>query len=59
MHLFGWAVYTEIEPDVQDSSVCVFSPYIEIDKASGGCHGIGKELIKDISLNSSHPCDNG
>ena len=29
------------------------------DKASGGCHGIGKELIKDVSLKSSHPCDNG
>ncbi len=56
MHLFGWVVYTE--PDVQDSSVCVFSPYI-VDKASDGCHGIGKALIKDISLNSSHPCDKG
>jgi len=28
-------------------------------KASGGCQGIGKELIKDVSLKSSHPCDNG
>ncbi|MFJ8517396.1 hypothetical protein [Lysinibacillus xylanilyticus] len=28
-------------------------------KASGGCHGTGKEFTKDVSLKSSHPCDNG
>ncbi|MGE7945263.1 hypothetical protein [Lysinibacillus sp. NPDC093688] len=28
-------------------------------KASGGCHGIGKEFLEDVSLKSSHPCDNG
>ena len=28
-------------------------------KPPGGCHEIGKELIKDGSLKSSHPYDNG
>jgi len=28
-------------------------------KASGGCQGIGMSSIEDVSLRSSHPCDNG
>jgi len=28
-------------------------------KASGGCHGIGKEFLGDVSLKSSQSCDNG
>jgi len=28
-------------------------------KASGGCQGIGKEILGEVSLKSSHPCDNG
>ncbi|SKB31884.1 hypothetical protein SAMN06295926_101455 [Lysinibacillus sp. AC-3] len=28
-------------------------------KASGGCRGIGKKFLEDVSLRSSHPCDNG
>ncbi|MFC9539575.1 hypothetical protein ACFTQ7_06765 [Lysinibacillus sp. NPDC056959] len=37
----------------------VFKNPLKEVKASGGCHGIGKEFAKDVSLKSSHPCDNG
>jgi len=42
-----------------NANLSYFSEGIQTPAKKGGCHGIEKELIKDVSLKSSHPCDNG
>ncbi|MGE7952575.1 hypothetical protein [Lysinibacillus xylanilyticus] len=37
----------------------MFKHLLKEVKACGGCHGIGKEFLGDVSLKPSHPCDNG
>ncbi|MEQ6354939.1 hypothetical protein ABNX05_09965 [Lysinibacillus sp. M3] len=37
----------------------VFKHLLKEVKASGGCHGIGKEFLGDVSLRTPLPCDNG
>jgi len=54
----------EDKPRLELNSITSFSGWVfkqppkEV-KASGGCHGIGKEFLRDVSLKPSPPCDNG